>query len=290
MGAEASLPAELYTRPEAFQRERRGVFGTAWLLLARTAALARPGDYVAQSLGGWPVFAIADPGGMPAAFRNACRHQKLPLFDTGAGHCEQIRCRYHGWTYDTEGRFLTAPPAVAPSGEFSHDLERVAARQLHGLLFVHLDEDPPALADALPVLASALVEAKLETRGFRGETTTDIDANWKLVMEQALTDRPRGVARTVEWPSLILDTTGDGAVVHQVVARSFHRTRIHHHHYGAPVTVERSAARSIRWKAGVLARQAALEARSAAAALPASPELEAFHSRVRTAHAEGPAF
>jgi nitrite reductase/ring-hydroxylating ferredoxin subunit len=289
MGASAGEPlaADLYTGPEAFQRERRSIFGNTWLLLARTGAVAKPGDYLAQSLGGWPVLAIADPGGTPRVFRNTCRHQKLPLFDTGTGHCQQIRCRYHGWTYDIAGRFLAAPPAVAPSGQLSHDLERLAAQEMHGLLFVHLDDEPPALADALTGLASALAEATLETRGFHAETVTDIDVNWKLVMEQALASRPVDAARTVAWPSLILDLTGDGAVLHQVIARSFHRTRIHHLQYGAPATAEWSARDAARWRAGALARQSALET-GGDLPLPVSPELEAFRNRVRAAHADGP--
>jgi len=287
MAGDDPLPAALYAQPEAFQRERRSVFQDAWLLLARVGALRNPGDYVAQSLGGWPVFAIADPGGEPRAFRNVCRHQKLPLFDTGVGHCEQVRCCYHGWTYDTAGRFLSAPPPVAPSGELSHDLEIVATARLHGLLFVHLDDDPPAFAAALPELTEALAEASLETLGFQAETTTDIDANWKLVMEQALADRRSDVARTVAWPCLILETAGGAAVLHQVIARSFHRTRIHHHCYGTPASVEQAAARAAEWKAGALARLAALHA-GASTPEPVSPELARFRGRLRSAHADGP--
>ena len=281
------LPAALYTGPEAFQRERRSIFQNAWLLLARADALCTPGDYVAQSLGGWPVFATADASGVPRAFRNVCRHQKLPLFDTGAGHCEQIRCRYHGWTYDTAGRFVSAPPQVAPRGELSHDLEAVAAERFHGLLFVHLDENPPALADGQPGLAAALADARLETLEFRTETTTDVDANWKLVMEQALADQQSDGVRTAAWPCLLIDAAGDGVVIHQLIARSYHRTRIHHHHYGAPAVVERTAAGVVPWKSGAVARQAALEAGSVVP-LPNLPELEGFLSRVRAAHAECP--
>ena len=280
------LPAELYTRPEAFQRERRSVFESAWLLLARRGALARPGDYVAQSLGGWPVFAVADASAAPRAFRNVCRHQKLPLFDGGPGHCEQIRCRYHGWTYDTAGRFISAPPQVAPSGDLLRDLERVAMQESHGLLFVHLGEGAPGLADSLPALVSALTEARLGALGFRTETTSDIEANWKHVVEQALVTGVSGVTRSVEWPCLILDRADDGAVLHQVIARSFHRTRIHHHHYGAPGAVEAAATQVDRWKAGALARQAAVETHAVAAS-PTSPELESFRGRVRAAHLGG---
>lgn len=285
MSASEPLPAELYTRPEAFQRERRSVFGSAWLLLARTGALQRPGDYVAHSLGGWPVFAIANERGAPRAFRNVCRHQKLPLFDSGAGRCEEIRCRYHGWTYDTAGGFVSAPPQVAPSGDLSRDLEPVAAEQRHGLLFVNLDESAPALAGSLPDLVSALNECRLETLTFLTETTTDVEANWKLVVEQALAAHAPGVTRAAAWPCLILDRADGSAVLHQVIARSFHRTRIHHHHYGAPGAVEQAATHVADWKAGALARQAALEA--SAAVPPTSRELESFRSRVRAAHPGG---
>jgi hypothetical protein len=157
------------------------------------------------------------------------------------------------------------------------------AEALHGLLFVHLDDDPPALADALP---AALREPKLQACRFQAETSTDIDANWKLVMEQILAEPPSDIERTVAWPCLVLETRGDGAVLHQVIARSFHRTRIHHHHYGA-IAAEEVAARAAQWQAGASARQAALEA-GGAPAVPGSPELEDFRRRVRTAHAAGP--
>ena len=285
MSLDGPLPADLYTSPDAFQRERLGIFQSAWLLLARVAALREPGDYVAQSLGGWPVFAIADASRTVRAFRNVCRHQKLPLFDTGTGHCEQIRCRYHGWTYDPAGQFVSAPPQVAPSGELSRDLQRIASAGLHGFLFVCLDDDPPvALADSLAALASALSEAGLETRIFQAETTTDIDANWKLVMEAALADSAADIRRTVAWPSSILDITAEGVVLHQVIARSFHRTRIHHHRYGAPVAADQAAAEVARWRACALARQAALEA-GAPVGPPDSPEVEAFRGRLRAAYA-----
>ncbi len=287
MSTAESLSAGIYTQPEAFQRERRSVFGNAWLLLARLDVLGRPGQYVAQSLGGWPVFAIADQGGALRAFRNVCRHQKLPLFDSGAGHCEQIRCRYHGWTYDIAGRFVTAPPQAPPTDALSRDLQPVADARLHDLLFVHLDEDPPKLATALPELASALDEVRLDKRGFQGETITDIDANWKLVIEAALADHGTDIMRTVAWPCLVLDRVAEGAVVHQVIARSFHRTRIHHHIYGAPAAGERATMEAMRWKAGALARGAALEA-GVRSAVPSSPELEAFRARVRAAHADDP--
>jgi hypothetical protein len=93
--------------------------------------------------------------------------------------------------------------------------------------------------------------------------------------------------RTVEWPCLILDRAEGGVALHQVIARSFRRTRIHHHCYGAPGAVEAAAAQADHWRSGALARQSALEA-GAHAALPSSPELERFRGRLRAALLDGP--
>ena len=281
----ASPSAASYTRPDAFQRERRSVFQSAWLLLARASLFAEPGDYVAQTLGGWPIFAIADSGGTPAAFRNVCRHQGLPLFDTGTGHCEQIRCRYHGWTYSTEGDFVAAPPAVAPPDPRDplHRLERVAAACRHGLLFVHLGATPPQLAET----PDPLSDVGFERLRFSGESVTDIDVNWKLAIEQALALPLTGIDRRLQWPTLIVDFTARGIVLHQVVARAFQRTRIHHHCYGA-VEADAVVFGAEALKRACTAAQTELQ-RGSAPALPETPALTDFHVRLRALDPAGAA-
>ncbi len=284
-----ALPSALYAGPEAFQRERRTVFQDSWLLLARTDALRTPGAYVAQSLGGWPVFAIADADGMPSIFRNVCRHQGLPLLDTGNGACEQIRCRYHGWTYGTDGRLVTAPPQVLPPDPADpvHQLERVAAGRFHGLLFAHLGSSPLAVESALDDLAAVLAVADFHALPFHAETVTDIDANWKVVVEQALAMASPGISRRTIWPNLVLDTFADGFVIHQVVPRAFQRTRIHHHHYAAAVPgaplVERTKGEAELLKSASAAAQAQCGAGSSFA-VALTPPLTTFRDRVRAAH------
>jgi len=284
-----ALPPALYAGPEAFQRERRTIFQKAWLLLARGDLLRAPGAYVAQSIGGWPVFAVADAAGEPGAFRNVCRHQGLPLFDTGAGRCVEIRCRYHGWTYGADGRFMSAPPQVMPPDPDNamHQLERVASTLFRGLLFIHLDGASAPLEPAAGELAAALADVDVDALPFHGETVTDIDANWKIVMEQALAAAPAGAGRRYGWPTLVLDI-GDGEVViHQVIPRAFQRTRIHHHHYaagGGAALVERTTAEAAVLKTASIAAQAQC-AQGLAPALPSTPTLADFRDRVRVAHA-----
>jgi len=270
MTSAAPLPAALYAGPEAFQRERRTVFQAAWLMLARADQVRAPRRYVAQSLGGWPVFAIADAAGTPHAFRNVCRHQGLPLFDSGTGECAEIRCRYHGWTYDAAGNFRGAPPQSAPldPADPLHHLGEVATAVVRGLLLVHLGT-PGERSE---------IGAALESLAFAGESVSDIDANWKLVVEEMLRGAGLGGAREFLWPTLIVDAHPDGAVVHQVIPRAFQRTRIHHHRYGTAAVPDVAAIR-----AAALAAQARLT-QAKEMQVDVNADVAAFRARVASAH------
>jgi len=268
------LPAALYAGAEAFQRERRSIFASAWLMLARADQVREPGQYIAQSLGGWPIFAIVDDSGRKSGFRNVCRHQGLPIFDTGSGRCAEIRCRYHGWSYDASGCFRGAPPQSAPAdvADPLHNLQRIATAEICGQLFVHLGEATGA--PALPVLAAADVERF----AFSGESVSDIDANWKLVVEAMLRTAPSAGSRAFEWPALVADAMPDAAVVHQIIPRAFQRTRIQHHRYGGAEAPEIAAVRE-----AAVAAQAAL---TQAVEMPPDENaaVAAFRERIRRAH------
>ena len=274
----AGLPAAWYTRPEFFAKERRAVFAGAWQLLGRRDQLKQPGDYLASTLGGWSVFAMLDDAGQLGAFQNVCRHQGLPVLDAGGGNCEALRCRYHGWAYDRQGRFAKAPPAVAPAdpGDPLHHLVRVGVTIAAGSIFIRIEGD-----DSF----DAALGAPLRGLTCIGDVATDIDANWKLVIENRLTEA-KGAALW-SWPTLIFKPLTSGAVVYQVMARAFRRTRIVAHLYtragdeGAAMIdgAKRAAADA---KIFCEAQQRVLE--SSDAARQTEPLFAQFHARLREAH------
>lgn len=275
----AGLPAAWYTRGEIFARERRAVFAGAWQLLGRRDQLNKPGDYLAATLGGWSVFAMLDDGGALGAFQNVCRHQGLPVLDAGAGNCETLRCRYHGWTYDRQGGFVKAPPAVTPADPADplHHLLRVGTTSAAGLIFIRIAGDEPL---------DAALGAALHGLICIGDVATDIDANWKLVIENRLAEA-KGAALW-SWPILILRPLANGAVVYQMMARAFRRTRLVAHLYAragdegaAMIDSAKRAAENA--KTFCQAQQRALE--SSDAARPPEPLFAQFHARLREAHA-----
>ena len=96
---------EDYAQPDAFQAEKRTIFAATWLPLCADGQLAKQGDFVSATVGGWGVFGVRDTAGTVGVLRNACRHQSMQVVGTPSGNCETFRCRFHGWTYDCRAIF-----------------------------------------------------------------------------------------------------------------------------------------------------------------------------------------
>jgi phenylpropionate dioxygenase-like ring-hydroxylating dioxygenase large terminal subunit len=104
---------------------------------------------------------------------------------TGTGCARAFACRYHGWTYNLEGRLRHIPHEAGFPGfdKEAHPLVPVAATERLGLVFVTQDE--PALGD------DALVDDALgglehliapDQRLFR-TTDGEVAVNWKIFLE-----------------------------------------------------------------------------------------------------------
>jgi choline monooxygenase len=176
------LPAAWYHRPDIYERERQAVFRREWIWLGRADQLRSPGDYVAIEFAGWRLFAVRDRDGELRAFHNVCRHRGAPLVDDGAGRCDVLRCRYHGWTYDTSGR-LRATPHFGEAVDFdkrSFGLFPIRVAAWRGFVFVNLDDDPLSLEDGLGDLVAEVAPYPLEDYRFIHEETFEMACNWKV--------------------------------------------------------------------------------------------------------------
>ena len=175
------LPAAWYHRPDIYEQERQRIFRREWTWLGRTEQLAKPGDYLAIDIAGWRVFAIRDRDGNLRAFHNVCRHRAGPLVADGAGHCDVIRCAYHGWTYDTAGR-LRATPAFGAAPDFDKkdfSLFPVRIDSWRGFVFVNLDADAGPLVEGLGDLVKETADFPIEDFHYVHAESFDMNCNWK---------------------------------------------------------------------------------------------------------------
>ena len=105
--APRSLPGRFYTDQTLFEHECKGVLQDGWHCVGRADALPNTGDFQAITLLNEPII-ITRSGDQIRALSNVCRHRGMPLVE-GTGNVERFVCRYHAWTYGTDGALLRAP-------------------------------------------------------------------------------------------------------------------------------------------------------------------------------------
>jgi phenylpropionate dioxygenase-like ring-hydroxylating dioxygenase large terminal subunit len=136
-----TIPANWYADAAIYRLEQDRIFAREWMLIGFAAQMPKPGDTLARDIAGRPVFVIRTRDGGLRAFLNICRHRAARLVPEGAGHCDLLRCPYHGWLYDAEGR-LKATPEFGDAAELDRGklgLVSVKAAEWRGLVFVNLD-------------------------------------------------------------------------------------------------------------------------------------------------------
>ena len=266
------MKAEDYSQGEAFQAEKRTIFATECLPLCAEGQLAKSGDFVTATVGGWGVVGVRDKEGVVRVLRNACRHQNMQVVSTPSGNCETFRCRFHGWTYDLQGRFLAAPPPVAPKDPQSADL--------------HLASLSSSIASNLVFFSLAAAAAPSDLGpmpGYGGTLTTEIACNWKVAVEHLLAEHTPSADFTWVWPLLAVRRAGPVTIVEQVVPHTFLRTRLLTHVFGRPADDNRQAANTIKHVCENL------QADRAAGRLASDGQLvAAFHRQLAEAYARDP--
>ena len=171
-------PVANYRSSERFGREltilRR--FGVPF---CPSAALAEAGAFVAREAAGTPLVAVRGSDGRVRVFRNACRHRGMQLA-AGSGCTRAFVCRYHGWTYNLEGRLRHIPHEQGFPGfdKEAHPLVAVTAAERLGLVFV-TQEGPGEEDESLGGLGKLIAP---DQRLF-ATSERDFEVNWKILLE-----------------------------------------------------------------------------------------------------------
>jgi phenylpropionate dioxygenase-like ring-hydroxylating dioxygenase large terminal subunit len=172
-------PVANYRSEARLVAEIEQVFRRSATPFCPSAALPNAGSYVAREAAGVPILAVRGADGKVRAFRNACRHRGMQVA-SGSGCAKAFVCRYHGWTYNLEGRLRHIPHPEGFPGfdKEAHPLVPVSAEERLGLVFVTQDE-PTRAEHSLDKLDKLITP---DQRLF-AVTERDFDTNWKLLIE-----------------------------------------------------------------------------------------------------------
>jgi choline monooxygenase len=182
------LPVERYIGEDALRADRLQILRRTWQFIGDAASLAKPGDYLADLVGGAPVVVVRNAAGDLAAFHNVCRHRAGALVADGAGNCgEAFTCRYHGWRYALDGRLRSATDfgALPDFDPRQYGLYPVRVETWRGLVFVNLDPDAQPVRN-LTAPVDARWGPQLPTHPLTERRVHRIGCNWKTYVENYL--------------------------------------------------------------------------------------------------------
>jgi choline monooxygenase len=170
------------------ERDFDRVFSRSWQLLAHESRLADTGDHVVASVGRTPLLIVRGADARLRAFANVCRHRAGPLALCDGRGARALHCKYHGWSYDLEGRLRHAPEMGGArdfdTGEIRLPQFRVGSWQ--GLVFVALDESAPPLDVVYGGIAERIAPIDLAGMEFLHSDAYEIACNWKVYVDNYL--------------------------------------------------------------------------------------------------------
>ena len=196
---EKSLPSEYYRSAEIFAKERERIFSREWVCAGRADELPPAGEVRVLEVFGESLLIVRTKEGRLGAHYNVCRHRGARLCtaeeDGGklaapkGGTAVSIRCPYHSWCYELDGRVRSAP-FLGESDDFdpaAFGLHPVAVDTWGGWLFVNLSPERvdagltlAAQLDGIPERVARYPLADLLTAR---RIVYDVRANWKVIVE-----------------------------------------------------------------------------------------------------------
>ena len=188
-----TLSGFYYTDPDVFEREQQAIFEGDWLCVARSGDIGQPGQFQTVQAGRESVLVVRQRDGGLRALLNVCRHRGARVCAEESGQVSRyLRCPYHAWSYELDGRLAAAPNLARMPGidRSERGLVPIGAREWLGYVWVCLAEAPPSFEERVMGAVSgrlgtvAAIDAyRLESLAVGRRIVYDVAANWKLIVE-----------------------------------------------------------------------------------------------------------
>ena len=118
--------------PGAFDLRRVGAHPDHWYALAWSEEL-KPGKTLGRRFAALPIVLYRGASGQVFALEDRCAHRQVPLH-LGVVSGDELKCHYHGWTYNGTGKCVNVPYLGADRSPAA--VKSYPAREVDGLIFV----------------------------------------------------------------------------------------------------------------------------------------------------------
>ena len=185
----SALPNLAYTCPDFYQLEQQTVFHDNWVFAGFAHKLATIGDMQPVEVAGQPLVLVLADDSSIHAFHNVCRHRGAKLVDE-CRNSKKFVCPNHSWSYSLSGQLIARPHFhggeqhdVNKAGCHRADLVEIRCVTWHDWVFVNLSGDADDFMTCVAPITRKLEGYDLSAMHFSEALEFDIDANWKLPIE-----------------------------------------------------------------------------------------------------------
>ena len=180
----SSIPPIYYTSNDILKKEIDLLFRDSWFGAGRSDIVSLPGDYITLDIAGQNIILLRDKKNNLRAFANTCRHRNARIIN-GKGTCNGLRCPFHSWFYNLEGKLISTPNMETTTNfkKEDYNLIEYKAEERLGFAFISFNNNVTKLDTHLgnfEEIHSCWPLEKLKTVRRR---EIIIDCNWKMFLE-----------------------------------------------------------------------------------------------------------
>lgn len=178
------IPKDRYLSREFFDLELSRMWSRVWQLACLTSDVGSVGAYYEYTIGDQSVLVVRESPDRLRAYHNVCQHRGRRL-RSGCGKTEQLRCRYHGWTWGLDGQLVAVPEReeFCPFTDADAALAECRIDTWGPFVFVNLDPDTGPLVDHLGDLPARLAPYRHDRQYKWWSKSTVVRANWKNTLD-----------------------------------------------------------------------------------------------------------
>jgi benzoate/toluate 1,2-dioxygenase alpha subunit len=186
----------VYTDPAVFEIEMARIFESGWVFMCHESQVKKPGDYYATEIGRQPVYVHRQKDRSLKCFVNACSHRAAVLTPFKQGSAKVLTCRFHGWSYDSDGRCINIKGQESGFPNDPSCRDRFRLREIprlasyRGFVFGSLVDDVPSIEEHLGAarlwIDLMVVQSTEGLEVVPGSSCYAIRGNWKFQAENSV--------------------------------------------------------------------------------------------------------
>lgn len=182
-----TIPKKYYFDSALEKEEFDKIFYTSWIFIGMDDELKNHNDFLTIDIFSNSIV-IQNFKGEISAFQNVCAH-RFKRIQTEAFGNRNFSCKYHGWTYNAEGKATGVPQKQTFDSEklACVKLKKYKVESCGKFVFINLNQDDTeTLSDFLGSFYNELIDLSNHIGNQISKQDIVHQCNWKLLVENVL--------------------------------------------------------------------------------------------------------